>query len=319
MHAQPLISIVIVTRDRKAELKKCLQGVSVQNYKNIETLVIDNKSEDGTAEMINNEFPAVNLIRLDRNLGCPSGRNVGALNSRGEIIFFLDDDCIIDVNAIDNAVPYFISDEKLAVVTPQIIEPESDIVLFATGDSLRYMHNFIGFSAIRRSVFETFGLYPTDFMYGAEETDLAIRILNADGHILYVPQVKVFHYPAKNRNRNWEMEQKLLNSIQVLLKYAPGERLLAGILVKPLTFLPQALHFHSVLGWIKAVIKIPALVIKILITRQRIPLGWKPFILGEFLMNNSITAPEDLPQIDEMQLTASMFRSTLFKGRRFRK
>ena len=308
MDTQPLISIVIVTRNRKVELRKCLEAVSIQTYRNIETLIIDNKSEDGTVEMIMTEFPAVNLIRLDRNLGCPGARNVGALNARGEILFFLDDDCIIDVDAIDNAVPQFLSDDRLAIVTPQIIEPGSNKAPFITGDFIRYMHDFTGVSAIRITVFDKFGLYPTDFLYGGEETDLAIRILNGGGHILYVPRVKVFHYPTKIRDRNWEMEQRLPNAIQVLLKYAPLPRLLAGILVKPLTFLPEAIHHHSMWGWIKAIIKIPVLTTRILVSGQRTPLGWKPFLLGEFLMNNSITSPEFFARVDEWELKTSALK-----------
>ena len=254
---QPLVSVVIVTRDRKAELRKCLQAVFAQNYKNIEVLVIDNQSVDGTVEMLVSEFPAVNLIRLDRNLGCPGARNVGALNASGEILFFLDDDCIIDPDAIDNALPYFMSDDRLAVVTPQIIEPETGRPPLIAGDSIRYTHDFTGVSAIRRTVFDTFGLYPSDFLYGAEESDLSIRILNGNGHILYVPQVKIFHYPTRKRKHNWEMEQSFQNAFRVLLKYAPLERIMVGILVKPLTFLPIAIHKRSLWGWIKASTKIP--------------------------------------------------------------
>jgi GT2 family glycosyltransferase len=311
METQPLISVVIVTRDRKVELQRCLTAVSMQNYRRIETLVIDNKSVDGTVEMIMTEFPAVNLIRLDRNLGCPGARNIGALNAHGEIIFFLDDDCIINTDAIDNAVPYFSSDDKLAVVTPQIIEPESGRTMFITGDNVRYTHNFTGVSAIRRSVFDVFGLYPNDFLYGAEETDLALRILNGDGHLLYVPQVMVFHYPAKSRNRNWEMEQKLLNATRVLLKYAPPVRIFAGVLVKPLTFLPDAVRNQSLWGWIKAVVNIPILTIRFLASGQRTPLGWKPFLMSEFLMSNSITSLENLARMDEKQFKASMLKSRL--------
>jgi GT2 family glycosyltransferase len=318
MQSQPLVSIVIVTRDRKAQLNKCLQSISLQNYKEVEILVIDNKSVDGTVEMIEAEFPKVNLIRLDRNLGCPGARNVGALNAHGEIIFFLDDDCIIDADAIDNTVPYFLSDNRLAVVTPQIIEPEINRTLLNMGNSVRYSHDFTGVSAIRRNVFQSFGLYPASFLYGAEETDLALRILSGDGHILYAPQVKVFHYPAKNRNKNWEMEQRLLNAIHVLLKYAPLARLLAGMLVKPLTFLPVAIRNHSIWGWVKAIVSIPMLTIAVFVYGQRTPLGWKPFLVSEYLMSNSIMSLDDLDRIDEKRLTTSIIRSRRFLGKRFR-
>lgn len=321
MHANLLISLVVVTRDRKTELKRCLESVFRQNYRRIEVLVVDNRSVDGTVEMLRTEFPAVKLIRLDRNLGCPGARNIGVLNAQGEIIFFLDDDCVIDADTIDRALPHFEMDDQLAIVTPQIIEPNTGKTLLNRGDIARYAHDFTGVSAFRRNVFDNFGLYPADFLYGAEETDLALRILNGDQHILHDPRIKVFHYPAGNRNRNWEIEQRLLNAMRVLIKYAPPTRLLAGILIKPLIFLRLAFHYHSVWGWIKAVFSIPILLIKILASGQRTPLGWKPFLLSEFLIKNSITSREDLARVDENQLKPSIFASSLprrFLGKYFR-
>lgn len=309
MQTQSLVSVVIVTRDRSGDLQKCLESVSAQHYANTETLVVDNGSVDGTVKMLAHDFPEVRLIRLDRNLGCPGARNVGALNARGEILFFLDDDCCIDPDAIDHALPYFLADPKLAVITPRIIEPESESVRFVGGDSMRYVHSFIGFSAIRRSTFDDFGLYPADFLYGAEETDLAIRILHGGGRILYVPQVIVFHYPSKKRDRNWEMEHALLNGTKVLLKYAPVLRLLGGILIKPLTFLPQAIHRRSLWGWLKAFIKIPIVSVTFLASGQRRSLGWQPFLLAEYLANNSITSLEEVALAEKKQLKVGVLLS----------
>lgn len=317
MNTQPLISIVIVTRDRKAQLKKCLMSVFLQKYQEIETLVIDNQSSDGTIEMLRTEFPSVTLIRLDRNLGCPGARNIGALNAHGEILFFLDDDCIIDEDAIKNAVPYFLSDAELAILTPQIVEPESNRALFLSGNSMRYTYIFTGVSAIRRTVFDNFGLYPDDFLYGSEESDLAIRVINGNGHILYVPEVKVLHYPSNHRDRNKEIEYKLLNAIRVLLKYAPLMRIIAGIIVKPLTFLPDAFHNHGLRGWLRAVVTIPFMTIKFLAFGKRTPLGWKPFLLSEFLMTNTISTLDSLAQMNKNQLTTSLYKSLLLRVKRF--
>jgi GT2 family glycosyltransferase len=267
--------------------------------------------------MLRGKFPQAKMILLDRNVGCAGGRNIGALNAQGEILFFLDDDCVIAVDAIEKALPYFYSDDKLAVVTPQIIEPDAGKVLFIYGNSIRYTHMFTGVSAIRRSFFCELGLYPNDFVYGSEEADLAIRILDKKRHILYAPQVKVFHYPASKRNRNWEMEQYLQNAMRVLLKYAPIERVFAGILIKPLTYLSDAIRNHSLGGWIKAVVKIPVITVQYMVSNQRKPLGWKPFLLSEYLISNSISSLEDLAQVEEMQLRPSLLKLLWSRRKRF--
>ncbi|MBT6357215.1 MAG: glycosyltransferase, partial [Chloroflexi bacterium] len=113
MKTNILISFIIATRDRKNDLKKCLQSIYDQNYKNIEIIVVDNDSSDSSFNMVSCGFPEVKLINLDRNIGCPGGRNIGFLNSSGDILFFLDDDSKISKNAALNVINLFSEDKKL--------------------------------------------------------------------------------------------------------------------------------------------------------------------------------------------------------------
>ena len=90
--APPLVSIQIVTWNRRDELARCLESALAQTYKNIEIVVVDNASTDDSAQMVGQEFPNVRLVRVEKNLGCPSGRNFGFAHCRGKYIYLLDDD-----------------------------------------------------------------------------------------------------------------------------------------------------------------------------------------------------------------------------------
>ncbi|RJP62305.1 MAG: glycosyltransferase, partial [Ignavibacteriales bacterium] len=66
---RPLVTVNILSYNRKDELRNTLKKVYEQDYKNIEIIVVDNASSDGTHEMVKSEFPEVKLIQLEKNIG----------------------------------------------------------------------------------------------------------------------------------------------------------------------------------------------------------------------------------------------------------
>lgn len=302
MGSGPLVSFVIVTRDRQAELLACLAAVSRQAYRPFEALVVDNGSTDDSVMRVRQEFPLARVIRLDRNLGCPGGRNIGALNANGEVLFFLDDDCTIPPDAAQVAVGLFEVDPLVAVVAPRIIErgdSKDPPGCWDTKQIRRYVPTFIGMAAIRRSAFEALGMYPKRFMYGAEENDLALRILSNRGRILYAPELLVYHVPSSHRDVKNDIKHSLENSVAVFWKYAPVGRAIAGTVGKTIKYFVVALRSGALRGWIAAVIRMPLVIMRVLAGGRR-SLGWNPFLLHEFLGRHVITSWEEVvPELFE--------------------
>ena len=69
MSIQPLVTINILSYNRKDELRHTLTKVFEQDYKNIEVIIVDNASNDGSSQMVEKEFFGVNLIKLNKNIG----------------------------------------------------------------------------------------------------------------------------------------------------------------------------------------------------------------------------------------------------------
>ena len=88
---QPLVTVNILSYNRKDELRNTLTKVYEQDYKNIEVIVVDNASNDGSSEMVIKEFPNAQLIQLEKNIGI-AGWNEGFKVAKGEYILVLDDD-----------------------------------------------------------------------------------------------------------------------------------------------------------------------------------------------------------------------------------
>lgn len=91
----PLVSVVLPTHNRAAFLERAIKSVLEQTEKNIELIVVDDASTDGTSELLIhlvNSDPRIKILRNSESLGGGGARNVGISASSGEWVAFLDDD-----------------------------------------------------------------------------------------------------------------------------------------------------------------------------------------------------------------------------------
>jgi glycosyltransferase involved in cell wall biosynthesis len=95
-----IYSVIIPTYNRRDLLVEAINSVFQQHYPAIEIIVIDDGSTDGTAQMIADKFPSVRYF-YQPNQGPSAARNRGILESKGELIAFLDSDDIWLANKID--------------------------------------------------------------------------------------------------------------------------------------------------------------------------------------------------------------------------
>jgi len=91
------IYIVIPVHNRKEYTKNCLLSLRAQTYKEFKTIIVDDGSTDGTAEMLEQEFPEVHVIKGDGNLWWTAATNLGvkyAIENNAEYILTLNNDTI---------------------------------------------------------------------------------------------------------------------------------------------------------------------------------------------------------------------------------
>src|SRR5687768_4551661 len=111
--ATPTFSIAVVTFNRAKLVTRALDSVLAQQRTDLEIVVLDNDSHDGTSDMIVARYPQVRLVRLARNVGCPDGRNHLYANCRGEFIVNLDDDGWMSEGLLDQLETVFRQDERI--------------------------------------------------------------------------------------------------------------------------------------------------------------------------------------------------------------
>ena len=98
MSGERLISVVIPVRNGAATLARCLEAALASDYRPFEVVVVDDGSTDATAE-IASRYP-VKLERLGRHAGVSRARNAGAAASAGELLLFIDADCLLERDAL---------------------------------------------------------------------------------------------------------------------------------------------------------------------------------------------------------------------------
>ncbi|MFH1862516.1 MAG: glycosyltransferase family 2 protein, partial [bacterium] len=117
----PLVSVVIPHLKGIEILRTCLDSLFRSKFTDFEVLLVDNASADGSREMIAAEFPQVQQIRLTENLGYAGGCNVGIRAAHGKYVLLLNDDTILDANAIGELVTAIEKDPQIAGVQPKLL------------------------------------------------------------------------------------------------------------------------------------------------------------------------------------------------------
>jgi glycosyltransferase involved in cell wall biosynthesis len=175
-------TVIIVTRERKADLRRAIESTLGQTAKP-EVLVIDDASTDGTPEMVQKEFPDVRLHSAEEAAGYIHQRNRGASMASGQILFSIDDDATFSSPYIvEKTLNGFDHPRVGAVAIPFVNVNTSSVVhqRAPSGNGIYATYSFIGTAhALRRDLFTELSGYRASLVHQGEEEDYCIRMLNA--------------------------------------------------------------------------------------------------------------------------------------------
>jgi hypothetical protein len=235
------VSVVIVNYNAQKYLHECIDSLVRCNYKNIEIIVVDQGSTDGSwmlLERLKQEEPRLKIIRNDHNLGLSIGRNQGFRISRGKYVAFIDNDTVVDTLWLDRSIPLFERDPKIgACQCKLLIKSNNKDYIDCVGE---YLGNF-GFLVhivesgteidygqydniteilspkgagmiLRREALEKIGGFDEDYFIYMDETDACWRIWLAGYKIIFVPESRVYH-------RSGTTEVVLPDKINYLVKF----------------------------------------------------------------------------------------------------
>jgi GT2 family glycosyltransferase len=255
--ARTKLSIIILSYNTEDLLKLCLRSVKIAIKEiNTQVIVVDNASKDDSAEMVGKQFPWVELIVSEENLGYSGGNNLGIRKVRGGYVLFLNSDVEIKKNSLMEIMNYIEKDRKIGAVTPKVnlfngeMDPDchrgfptpwASIAYFLGFEKLFPRSKFFGryhmgyedmnkaheidagfgtFMLVRKRVFDEVGLWDDKYFFYGEDLDLFYRIKNAGWKVMFFPKVLALHHKGASSGLRKESKKVTKADRETTLKTA---------------------------------------------------------------------------------------------------
>ncbi|MBL8069418.1 MAG: glycosyltransferase family 2 protein [Armatimonadetes bacterium] len=262
-----MVDIVVVNWNTREKLRACLASLQVQSMLPSRVIVVDNASTDGSAEMVRTEFPGVELLAQEVNLGYAKGNNLGLKSAKSEYILLLNPDTELPDDNLAAATACLASHRDCGAMSVKFIGPDGEVqrsvrgfptilgVLgMLTGLDRRFPSGPLGsyslpgfdyarsqlapqpmgtYLLFRRSVLGKFcdpeSPFDEDFPIYFNEVDLLYRMQLAGFHCWYESNLSIFHHhgASTKQARKSMIWESHLSLIRYFDKHATGIRRLA--------------------------------------------------------------------------------------------
>lgn len=216
-----LVSIVIVSKDRKKDLVECIDSYLSSTYKPLEIIVVDNASKPPLLTWLPKRYPTAKLITSDINLGAAEGRNQGLKETKGNYIVFTDDDARADKEMVKNLVEAFQNKKDAGIIQPLVYDKQKRTLLQGAGHNIDLTTGRIIASGVReedigqyeglrevpmcgcvwmvkREVFRKIGNYDEEYFIPYEDSDFSIRARKSGFKLYCYSKAKTWHQGYKS-------------------------------------------------------------------------------------------------------------------------
>lgn len=260
------VAVVIVNYNTCAYLRSCLRTVLREQPD--EVIVVDNGSGDGSAEMIQAEFPGITLIRNVENLGYGAGANQGISACETDYVLLLNSDTVVCLGGLRILANYLDQHLRAGLVGPRLVNPDGSLqpscypfptVLntFLWHDTFGWLIRYIPFArssyarsfphtrnqivpwvvgaalAIRREAFMRLGGFNESYFMYSEEVDLCFRLHQAGWETHFNPDATIIHIGgASTHQRRTEMAvQRFASHMEYARQHYSRPRFLSLVVV----------------------------------------------------------------------------------------
>jgi GT2 family glycosyltransferase len=250
----PLITVIVVNWNTRELLAECLRSIErTAGDLDLETIVVDNASTDGSLEMVHEQFPLVRLMANPDNLGFSRANNEALAVGRGRYLLLLNSDAVLTPGALQVLLALAEAQPRAGIVGARLLNPDGSfqashtpfptlwqefLILSGLGrlvygrwypsrgpeaDKGPQRVDYVEGACLlvrREAVREVGGLDDGYFMY-AEEVDWCYTMRRVDWEVWYHPEAVVVHHGgASSRGRRTRREADLYRSrVRFFRKY----------------------------------------------------------------------------------------------------
>jgi GT2 family glycosyltransferase len=221
---QPDVSVSVVNTSSRDLLLACLASLEedLGGPCTVEVVVLDNASEDGSAEAVRERFPWARVIAQPYRAGFGANHNAVIRATSGRYVYVLNEDATVEPGSFERLVRYLDAHPEVAALAPRIRYPDgreqasawrfptpgaaalgaltlarAGIVQSGGGETRRVDWAMACALLLRRSALDEVGLFDEGFFIYSEETDLLRRLAAAGYETHYLPAVTAFHHVSQ--------------------------------------------------------------------------------------------------------------------------
>lgn len=218
---EPLVSIIVLNYNGREDTLACLRSLEHLTYHNVNVVVVDNASSDGSEAAIRAAYPTLTFIQTGANLGFTGGNNVGirhALENGADYVLLLNNDTIVAPDFISVMVEVMEQNPEVGVVGPMIYYFSAPETIWSAGGKIDWTRGLTSMVGVNEEDKSQYGLSPrqTDFVTGCalmakravwekagllddkffmyyEETEWCVRATRAGYKIMLIPAAMIWH------------------------------------------------------------------------------------------------------------------------------
>ena len=242
------VNIIVLNWNQKKLSLDCLKSLERTTYHNKHIVFVDNGSDDGSANAVQNHYPNVEIIRSEKNLGYAKGNNFGfrSASEEADYTIFLNNDTFVEPSFIEPLINQLEKEPKTIQVVPKIYFADNkDSIWYAGGnvnlafaqinhrgirskDHEKYNSiKEVGYATgccfcMRTSDFDSLGMFDENFQMYGEDVDLSLKVRNTGGIITYVPKSQIWHHVSFSMGGKYSFskwKKKYVSIYKLILKY----------------------------------------------------------------------------------------------------
>lgn len=215
-----MVAIIVLAWNQCALTLACISSLSSLDYTGHQIIVVDNGSQDGTAEAVRQRYPGVTVLENRENLGFAEGNNVGirwAMEHGADYVILLNNDTVVDSHMLTALIAAAESDSQVGIVGPLIYYYDQPEVIWSAGSVIdwrtvafrrlpagvgchpsAYEVDYVTGCALctKRQVIEQVGLLDPRYFLYYEETDWCLRGRAKGYKVMVAPQARMWHKVA---------------------------------------------------------------------------------------------------------------------------
>jgi len=260
------LTVIIPNFNGKYLLKPCFESLKIQNC-SVDVIIVDNGSSDGSADYIKQNYPEFRLIENNENLGFSKAVNQGIKDSNTDFVMLLNNDVVLEKNAINNLLNCIKKNSKLFGVASKMLNADKTTIDDAGDDYTllgwtkkvgngkpegKYQEKREIFSACagaavyRRKVFNEIGYFDESFFAYMEDVDISYRARIYGYKCVYCPEALVYHLGSAtsgSKYNSFKIKLAARNNVYVPYKNMPWPQLLINLIFLLVGYLIKYLFF----------------------------------------------------------------------------